>query len=333
MFPQMLRLVLVATLLAAPAAAEPVRKAIAAFGTQAEIEVRDLPSAEAESAVLAALQEIFALDHLFDPDGEVTGGLGVLNRAAGGGAVEIDPRVSDLLLRGLQFCIWSGGAYGPLGGELYRLWDQRPDSYRPPDPADLREAVGTAECNRVSLDPKTHAAILAPGSRVDAFGLSRGLAVDRAVAVLTEHGAANAWVEVGNVWRALGAGPSGHGWLAELPPIPGEEEPIDRIWLHDQALVVYSTQPVNEETLRPVIDQRTGVPSRGVISVIAVTVQAVDAEPLAATLFVLGHRDGQMRLGSLDPRPSVFWLLGQGIGTGRPLEATYYWTQLDRVRR
>lgn len=341
----------------APAPSEPVRMAIAAFGTEAEVEVRDLPAAEARQAVKAALTEIFDLSQLTDPQGTLPDGAGALNRAAGLGPQPVDPRVAELLLRSLQFCIWSSGAYGPLGGELERIWSERENPNRPPPIGELRAAVGAADCTRVKLHRQPAAAPrrgkprrdgpqqdgpqqdgprqgataeVVAGSRLDFTGIARGFAVDRAVEALAARGAGNVWVEIGNVRRARGGGPDGRGWLAELPPAPGSDEPLDRFWMRDQALAVVTTDLASDRSER-ILDQRTGVPASGVVFVAAVTELAVDAEPLVRALYLLGHREGHLRLGSLQPRPSVFWLLGQGFGA--PLEATYRWTELERVRR
>ena len=320
---------------------EPIRMAVGAFGTEAEVEVRDLPVEVGREAVQAALAEIYEIDLLSDADGAAPLGVGTLNRAAGEAAVPIDPRVADLLLRSQQFCIWSGGAYGPLGGLLEDLWrGTSTDPLTRPTPAELRQAVGAAECSRLDLragqakkPSKTPlpTAKLAPRSRVSLTGIARGYAVDRAMAVLTEHGVTNAWVEIGHVWRARGPGPEGRGWPAVLPSRPGDDQPIDRLWLRDQALVLLTAEAFDDGTLPAPVDQRTGVPVRGVVILVAVSRLAVDTQPLAHGLFILGHREGQMRLGSLDPRPSVYWLLGEGRGA--PLEANYRWFDLDRVRK
>lgn len=333
-------------LLAAPLGAQqigsgapvPVRMATTAFGVSAEVEVRDLPAAAAQEAVTEALSEIHTISLLTDPDGDAAGGIGPLNQAAGGAPQVIEPRVAELLLRSLQFCIWSNGAYGPLGGELYELWEELEAKGERPAPSDLRQSVGSAECTRLILDNphgedgRPARAKLALGSRVDLRGIARGFAVDRAAKMLESRGARDFWIEIDNVWRARGDGPDGHGWLAVLPPTPGEKEPLDRIWLRDQALAIFSIYPIRgDEPPDPFIDQRSGVPARGVVTVVAVTDLAVDAEPLVSALFVLGHRDGLMKLGVLSPRPSVLWILGQGAGT--PLEASYRWTELDRIWR
>jgi len=314
----------------------PLRMTLPAFGTDAEVEIRDLPPGAGEEAATAALHEIYELAALADPDGDAPGGVGALNRMAGKGPQTLDPRVAELLLRSLQFCIWSQGAYGPLGGELYRLWDLQQQNRSRPSPAELRDALGSAECNRLGLPgvsgegPGTKGQLIV-GSRIDLRGIARGFAVDRAMEILVSHASKNALVEIGNVWRAMGGGPEGEGWLFTLSVAPGMQEPVDQIWLRDQAVVLHHEGTEAGEAFQPVIDQRTGVPARGVITVVTVTTQAVDAEPLASILFVFGHREGQMRLGTLEPRPSVYWLLGGDEGL--PLEASYRWSSVAKVRR
>ncbi len=308
---------------------EPVRLASSAFGISAQVEVRGLPRAAAEAAARAALHEIYEVSRLTDPAADLPGGVGALNLRAGRGPQAMDPRVAELLLRGLRFCLWSSGAHGPLGGELYQLWGEQ-EAAGLPQPTDLRWAVARADCGRLVLDFATPpTAVLAQDSRVSTVGMARGFAADRAAEVLKQHGVDNAWVEIGRVIRAVGKGPGGDGWFLELPPAPGEDKPVDQIFLQDQSLAIAGAEPPPGEARALWIDQRTGVPARGVVMVIAVADIAVDAEALSAVLFIGGLWEGQRRLGALEPRPSVYWLLGEGDGT--PLQSTYRWSELKRV--
>ncbi len=322
---------LVLALAAGPAVAEPVRLSADAFGTQAEIEVRDLPREAAVAAARDALREIYEVSLLADPSGQQPGGIGALNAAAGNsGPLLLEVRAGELLRRGLQYCLWTNGAHGPLGGEIYRLWGP---SHGLPNPTELRDAVISASCNQLSLasDEAGISARVAASSRVAAVGMERGFALDRAVEVLRAAGVANAWLEIDSVVRAMGRGPEGKGWLFSLPPAPGKTKASDQVWLRDQALAIAAAASIDDGTAIRFIDQRTGVPARGVVMVATVTELALDAEALAATLFVAGLREGHMRLGGLNPRPSVYWLLGQG--KGEPLESTYRWSELERVKR
>ncbi len=296
---------LLALLLGAPSPpVAPLRLTSQAFGSPVEIEVRNLPQEAAREAIRKALAEIAEVERL------TGGGLSTLNAAAGKGPQPVDPRLLTVLTRARDFCFWSEGAHGPLGRDLYALWA---DPSEPPSPEQVEPAVGVAECGRLALDPKAGTAALAEGSGLDLRGFAEGHAIDRAVEVLKKEGAANVFVRIGRVQRGAGAGPGGKGWPVELPP-------LDRLYLLDRSLAVAS------ETL--LLNQRTGRRAQGVLAAAAVTDLAVDAQGLAATMFITGPREGQLRLGSLRPRPSARWFLGSGAG--EPLRVDYRWSEVTR---
>jgi thiamine biosynthesis lipoprotein len=243
--------------------------------------------------------------------------------------VRLDPRLLSALERALGFCRWSQGAHGPLGGNLYGLWGVRDPVYARPPRDVLQAEVEKADCGRLAVDRDTGTAQLAAGSRVDLWGFRRGLAVDRAVEVLREAGAPEGWVEIGTVTRAFGPGPDGRGWPARANPT-GREETEQRILLHDRALAMVSDRDPIEiagDAYPRYIDQRNGLPSRQAMAVFTVTELAIDAEGLAVTLFVVNQRLGEYRVGLLEPRPSVLWMLGSGEGI--PLTVSRHWAKLE----
>lgn len=328
--------ILLLVLCTTPLSAQPIRMSIEAFGVDVQIEVRDLPEAQAKEAIEAALVEIHDLDKLMASTSSVPHSVGALNHAAGRESIHLDQRVAAALLRSLQYCGWSNGAYGPLGGALYDLWSGGEGLL--PDALQLREALLGAQCSQLRLTTLEKgasmvSAALGEGTRVDLRGAARGFAVDRALGILMEHGVSNAWIEIAPVYRALGPGPEGNGWYFALPPAPGDKEPLEEVWLRDQALALVEKENAGSTKTPAVIDQRTGVPSVGVITVVTVAAQALDAEILSHTLFVTGLSEGQRHLGSLQPRPSVLWLLGDRVGSTRPLESVYRWSEVARVKR
>ena len=316
MLPLLLALLLGAPLGAPPSPAAPLRLTSEAFGKPVEIEVRDLPRETSREIIQKALTEIAEIERL---TGAAGSGIAALNAAAGKGPQPVDPRLLAALTRALDFCVWSEGAHGPLGRDLYTLWTEPADS-EPPSPEQVEKAVGLAACDRLTLDPQKGTAALAAGSGLDFRGFAEGHAVDRAVEILKKEGAANAFVRIGAVQRAVGSGPGGRGWPAELFRAPGQEEPPDRIYLRDRSLAIAS------QALH--VNQRTGRPAQSVLATATVTDLAVDAQGLASALFITGPREGQLRLGSLRPRPSVRWFLGNGEGT--PLLVDYRWSEVAR---
>lgn len=324
--------------LAAGPPPEPVRMAAEAFGQAMEIEVRGLPQDQARTAIEAAMEEILEIEALarVDGDGEGTSaknGIARLNAAARGQAVALDPRILALLSRSRDFCIWSRGAHGPLGGRLYRLWGLHDDSGSArglPRGTALSEAVASAQCNRLALDASAGTATLAAGSSVDLWGFAQGYAVDRALAVLSDRGCDNAWVEVGWVRRGIGGGPDGYGWRLTLPVVEGYTQPLDEVWIRDRAVALTRADEeplvIGGDLYPPFLDQNSGQPAEGVQAVIASSELAVDAQGLATAMMILGNRRGQSLLGGLRPLPSVLWMLGDG--TGSPLLAAYQWSKL-----
>lgn len=312
-----------------PLAAQPVRLTLEAFGFPAEIEVRELRSDLGRAAAEAALAEIDALHRLTDPDSTAPGSLGALNAAAGDGPLAIDPRLAELLTRALQFCGWSAQAHGPLGGHLYKLWETQSETRRGIPPQDFQDALQAADCTRLSVRPGDDAAAELPaGSKADLRTLAIGFAIDRAAEVLAEKEVTNAWIEVGPVCRAIGSGPEGKGWHVAFPSFARMGAPPTPLLLIDQSMAMAIAPPGSPV---PYIDHRTGQPTVGTVAVLAVTDLAVDAQALATTLFITGLTDGQRRLGTLNPRPAILWLLGSGEGA--PLESAFNWSAVKKIRR
>jgi len=300
-----------------------------AFGQPLRVDVRDLPRASADEALRAAVAEVREIEALADAGGDPDlGGLARLNAAAGGEPVDVDPRFAALLDRALSFCRWSDRAVGPLGGRLNELWGLHGGATGLPSGASREAAAETADCGGLLVDVEGARARLHAGALVDLWGFARGFAVDRAAAVLGEHGVENFLVELGQVRRAAGGGEEGRGWPVLLPVFPGLDQPLGRLWLQDEALAVASSvhRPLilAGDRYAPYVDQRSGAPEEGVMGVVAVTELAVDAEALSASLMILGNREGTLRVGGLKPTPAVLWLLGSGDGS--PVMSQYNWS-------
>ena len=311
----------------------PLRLASQAFDLRIEIEVRDLPRPAAEGAIRKAVEAMLEIEELVAPKGKAPKSLGALNRAAGKKPIAVDPQLLRLLARARDFCIWSRGAHGPLGGRLYELWGLHEPATARPTEALLAGARESAECTGLGLNASNSRSQLASGSQLELSGFALGFAVDRAVEVLREQGVENAWIELGPHRYGLGGGPRGRGWRARLPTLDDPSLPDREIFLKDQALSIrrFDDRPfvIAGDRYPSLVDQRTGLPPQGIEAVTVMTELSVDAQALADALMILGNREGQMRLGGLRPKPAVLWLLGDGTGT--PVIATYQWSRLQGV--
>jgi tyrosyl-tRNA synthetase len=316
--------------------AEPTRFLSRSFGAPVEIDVLGVEPKAAEAAFVKSAEALAALEKLLDPaapGSELTQlNLGPGAEAGSAARPPVDPLLLRLLERAQGFCIWSEGAHGALGGELYRLWGLRSPVAGPPSGEALKSAVASAGCGNVRIDLAKSTVDLAAGARLEPRGSSKGWEPTGWPRPCWPPAAPTSLVRVGSVWRAGGSGPGGKGWAVDLPRLPGTSESAGRIVLRDRSLALIAPEPLAKggapgAPFNGYLTLRTGRPPEGVLAVAALTQLALDAEGLAVSLYVMGPREGQLRAGSLSPKPSASWSMGSGSGEGPPLQVHYRWSE------
>ncbi|MBM4131762.1 FAD:protein FMN transferase, partial [bacterium] len=240
-----------------------------------QVRARDDTAAEAarlDAALQAAFAEIARIDTLFSTH---------LPPRAGGEDEKL------LLLReGLDVMALTGGAFDARLRPLVELWGFGAPSPRRPDPADLLR-----ETRRLTTMPASPESLLAEPERLHYGAWAAGYAVDRAVAVLREHGIDQALVDGGGEIRCLGAGwrvgvqhPRLRGaLLARLAP---GEAAVSTSGDYEQ----YFEQ--DGERFHHLLDPRTGEPARGCRSVTVLAPTCARADALSTGIFVLGPERG-----------------------------------------
>jgi thiamine biosynthesis lipoprotein len=222
-----------------------------------------------------------------------------------------------------------------VAGDLYAEWGLRGaprEEESAPAPDRLRQAVAAAKCGGLAVDSLKATVQLSPGVKIEPWGFGEGLAVDRLAEVLKASGYESFLIRVGSIWRAAGPGPEGDGWIVELPTLPGQRERAGRVRLQDAAMALILDPRKNPASqgkgFAGYLNQRTGRPPEGTLATAAITSVALDAQGLAVALFALGSREGQFRLGSLQPKPSASWWMGSG--EGEAVQVSHRWSEATR---
>lgn len=175
------------------------------FGTRVEILVAGAPEKQAREAAAAVLRDFDRLHrsyHAWQPS-ELT----VVNEAiAAGKSVRVSPEMLGFINEARELAQLGEYRFDPGIGRLIALWGFQSDEFKPvlPDPAKLaawRAAPASIAQLRVEKDQVSSSN---PAVALDFGGYLKGVALDRAAALLKAQGINNALINIGGNVMALG---------------------------------------------------------------------------------------------------------------------------------
>lgn len=190
-----------------------VRRTLPVMGTIAEFAVVHHDVGAAEAAIDAAMRELERVERTMTRF-TATSDIGRANLAASRTPVTVDASTSLVVAEALRWAEGTYGAFDPAAGAIVRLWDVTHRHSPPSD--DAREELASRHLYEfVEVGSHRHAPVLLYRDRdvsLDLGGIAKGFGVDRAVAVLRDHGIEKALVDVGGDLYALGSAPDGEPW-------------------------------------------------------------------------------------------------------------------------
>ena len=272
-------------------AEEEIRRSQLLMGTVVEIVAGGQAIESLESAVDAAFAEIARLDKLlsrYHQTSEVTR----LAESARGSKVSVE--TMEVIALGLDVAQRSGGAFDLTLGKLKALWGFDQETPTVPDHAALSVALNGIGPRALSLQGQ-QVNKRAQQLQVDLGGIAKGYAVDRAIAVLKEHGVVSAAVNAGGDMYLLGQRP-GRAWRIGIQHPRQTETVLETVQVHDQAVVTSGDYErfFEQDGVRyhHIFDPKTGLPARGCQSVTIIADSVALADALATAVFVLGPEAG-----------------------------------------
>lgn len=275
---------------------EPQRHGFFAFGTWVELSLAGVDkdaARAARDAVSEEFQRLHGAWHAWEP-----GPLGDVNAAlARGEAVAADPELAELIARARPLAAASGGLFDPGIGALVALWGFHSEAPGPAPPAPeaidawLAARPGIADLDMDGERLHTDKSLL----HLDFGAFAKGVAVERALAILRrlgiEHAIVNAGGDLGAMgwaggragsrpWRIGIRHPRAEGVLATLELAAGEavftSGDYERFFIHEG------------RRHHHILDPRSGRPAEGAVAVTVVHPQAALADAAATALFVAG---------------------------------------------
>jgi thiamine biosynthesis lipoprotein len=265
-----------------------------AMGTIVSVKVFSTDEDAAARAIEAAFDEIGRVEALttrYSPESEVSR----LNAAAdGSSAVPVGGEVLAIVRRAIEVSKLTGGAFDATVGPVVDLWAFGRTGVVP-----TREEIGAAlplvDYRRVRVDTTGSSLVAPPGTVIDLDAIAKGYAVDRAIAVLAEHGVARAIVDAGGDVGLLGEPPHADGWRVGIKH-PRADGLIGVLSIDGGGVATSGDYQrytmVGDRRYHHVLDPATGYPAPGVMSVTVVAETAMDADALATAVFVMGPERG-----------------------------------------
>jgi FAD:protein FMN transferase len=274
-----------------------VERARVSMGSELRLTVWTADEPAALSAIDAVFNEFDRLESLMStwlPGSDIER----LNAAAGREAVRVSSDVVSVLETAQQASEWTGGKFDVTFGVLSGLWrfDHDQDNSIP-DMREVRERLSLIDYRRLKIDRGAGTVFLErSGMRVNLGGIGKGYAVDRGIAIMRARGFRDFLIQSGGDMYAAGYR-DGQPWRIGIqdPRGPGGQA-FARVAVSDST---FSTSGDYERAFvrggiryHHIIDPTTGEPARGCRSTTVLAPQAVIADALSKSVFLLGVDQG-----------------------------------------
>lgn len=268
-------------------------RSLSVMGTTLEVRAIGTDVARLEAALDAAVAEIQRVEDLMT-DWRPSP-LETLNAAADRGPQPADAEILDVLELAQGVSELTGGAFDVTFAGVGKLWDFKAKPPVVPSAEQIAKALERVGYRRLGIDREAGTFELPADMRIGLGGIAKGYGVDRAMAVLMEHGVEHGVVNAGGDLKALGT-KFGAPWEIAIVH-PRERERVIAVLPVSNTCVVTSGDyerffDVDGKRFHHILDPRTGYPSTGCMSATISAPDAALADALATSMCVLGPVEG-----------------------------------------
>lgn len=251
----------------------------------------------AESAVKAAFVEFKRLhditDH-FSPDSQVS----KINQQAGKEKVKVDPDLITMISRSNELSDRLDGVFDVSIGPLTSLWGIGHKGEFVPSQGEIAQVLTRVNYHQVEIDPVAQTIYLAQRDMLlDLGGIAKGYSTDKAIEILKSKGITSALVNAGGDVRVIGQRPDKKPWRIGVQDPRNSDKVIAKLSMTDWDTMETSGDyqryfMKDQVRYSHILDPRSGMQPREVISVTTVNCNSGDGDILGTAVFVLGIERG-----------------------------------------
>ncbi len=259
--------------------------------------------------------EMQKLEEMFDR-GRESSEIWEINENAGQEPVTVANEVLGLIEDSLYYGEKTRGAFDITIAPVMDLWGFYGNDPQLPDRREIEEKLNSVDYRWVELDTAEGTVFLPrEGMALDLGGIAKGYVVDRGMEVLKEEGIEHAFVNAGGDIRVIGGKPGEDDPLWKIGiPHPGSEgvrrdRLAARVPLHSSAIATsgdYERFFEKEgERYHHILDPATGYPADELSGVTVIASEAVEADILSTSIFVMGRQEGMELVEELEEVEAV----------------------------
>lgn len=240
-----------------------------------------------------------------------------INEAAGNPQpVPVARQTMAVLQKAQLYWRLSGGAFDPTVGPLVRAWGFGGGRGRRPARKELDSLRSLVGFEEVELDSaRSTVRLPRAGMRLDLGGIAKGFALDLARRAMRDDAIRAGTIDLGGNVLFFGRPPGGGRWRVDVVDPLRRGQVVGHFTLDSGAVAtsgVYENYVVvGGRRYGHLIDPRTGVPKRDVLSATAIGALGEWSDGLSATLFLMGPDRGGRLADSL-AGVAALWIVDRG---------------------
>ena len=236
--------------------------------------------------------------------------------AARGDPVPVSPQTMAVLRKARLYWRLSGGAFDPTVGPIVRAWGFEGGRGRRPAARSLDSLRALVGFGDVVLDSAANTVWLPrAGMRLDLGGIAKGYALDLARRALARSSIQGGTLDLGGNLLVFGHPPDGDKWRVAIVNPLRREHTVGELALDSGAVATSGDYEhylvIGGRRYGHLIDSRTAMPARGVLSATAIGPLGEWSDGLSATLFLLGPSRGRALVDSI-PGLAAVWVVDRG---------------------
>lgn len=256
------------------------------MGTYVEV---NSPDKNAANIVFTEIKRIEDLLSKYNPDSEVA----KLNQS---GQLKVSPDTLYVLQKAKEFWQLSDGAFDITVGPLMDVWGFTDKKYNFPKEKEIKKTLKIVGFDKIIFNADDNMVkFKTPGMKIDLGGIAKGYALDCAVKKLKENRIKSCLINAGGQIYASGD-KFGQPWTVAVRS-PRKTMRLEDLKLKDESVATsgdYEQYFMHKnKRYSHIFNPKTGYPAdSGVVSVTVISSDALTADALATSIFVLGKEKG-----------------------------------------